>query len=114
MQPICWPSANLERLIDLRSTSGRIFEAGSTTTGNGPITAGNVVLFNYYTTLDGSAMEQVTVDGEVYLVKNGTAADDIYVWWSIPTETGLPVGIEFRGGSSVDANAALRVDSLSS
>ncbi|KAG6353762.1 hypothetical protein INS49_005240 [Diaporthe citri] len=32
-------------------TSGRIFEAGSTITGNGPIIAGNVVLFNYYTML---------------------------------------------------------------
>ncbi|KAI7787374.1 hypothetical protein LA080_016449 [Diaporthe eres] len=92
-------------------TSGRIFEAGSTTTGNGPITAGNVVLFNYYTTLEGSAMDQVTVDGETYLVKEGTSADDIYVWWSKPSETGLPVGIEYRGGSSADANAALRVDS---
>lgn len=56
-------------------------------------------------------MEQVTVDGEMYLVKEGASADGIYVWWSQPTETGLPYGIEYRGGSSADANAALRVDS---
>ena len=55
-------------------------------------------------------MKQATVDGETYLVKEGTSSDDIYVWWSQPSETGLPYGIEYRGGSSVDANAALRVD----
>lgn len=91
-------------------TSGRIFEAGSTTTGNGPITEGNVVLFNYYTTLEGSAMKQVTVDGNTYLVKEGAPTEDIYVWWSKPTETGLPVQIEYQGASSADANTALRVD----
>lgn len=55
-------------------------------------------------------MERVIVDGETYLVKEGTSADDIYVWWSKPSATGLPVQIEYRGGSSADANAALRVD----
>ncbi|KAJ0104056.1 hypothetical protein J7T55_006982 [Diaporthe amygdali] len=97
-------------LFTFNDTSGRIFQADSTTTGNGPITAGNVVLFNFYTTLEGSAMERVAISDEVYLVKNGTAADNHYVWWSIPSETGLPVGIEYRGSSSADANAALRVD----
>lgn len=69
------------------------------------------MLFNYYTTLDGSAMRQITVDGEKYLVKEGSSTEDIYVWWSKPSETGLPVGIEYRGDSSADANAAIRVDS---
>ncbi|POS70272.1 hypothetical protein DHEL01_v211334 [Diaporthe helianthi] len=91
-------------------TSGRIFAAGSNKTGNGPITEGNVVLFNYYTTLEGSAMKQVTVDGDTYLVKEGASSEDIYVWWSKPTETGLPVQIEYQGASAMDANAALRVD----
>lgn len=56
-------------------------------------------------------MERVTIDGETYLVKEGTSVDDIYVWWSQPSEMGLPVGIEYRGVDSADANAALRVDS---
>lgn len=53
-------------------------------------------------------MKQVTVDGDTYLVKEGAAIEEIYVWWSEPTETGLPVQIEYQGASS--ANAALRVD----
>lgn len=55
-------------------------------------------------------MEEVTVDGVVYLVKSGTGADGIYAWYSIPTTTGLPVQVNWEGVSSADANAAVRVD----
>jgi len=58
----------------------------------------------------GSAIEQVTSGGKVYLVKAGTAALGIYAWWSAPTPTGLPVQVNWQGVSSADANAAVRVD----
>lgn len=84
------------------------------TLGNGPITAGSVVLFNSPSGTDGSALEQVIIDGNTFLVKNGTADDGIYTWASTPTTTGLAVEIDYEGAGSTNANAALMLDIVSS
>ncbi|KAI0131878.1 hypothetical protein BJ170DRAFT_717693 [Xylariales sp. AK1849] len=89
------------------TTSGRIFKADTPTNGNGLLTVDSPLLFNSAT---GDALEQITVDDAVYLVKGGTTSDGIYAWWSSPTTTGLAVQVNYEGASSADANAALRVD----
>lgn len=71
-----------------------------------------MVLFNSPSGADGSALEQVTVDGNVYLVKNGTADDGIYAWWSTATTTGLAVQVEYEGAGSDSANSALLVGTV--
>jgi hypothetical protein len=58
----------------------------------------------------GSALEQVTVDGDVYIVGAGTGAEGVYAWWSNPTTTGLAVQINWEGVGTADSIAALRVD----
>ncbi|KUI67219.1 Vegetative incompatibility protein HET-E-1 [Cytospora mali] len=99
-----------DQLFTYDITSARIFENGSTTLGNGPLSVGYVVLFNSPSGTDGSALEQVIVDGNVFLVKNGTAEDGIYAWSSSPTTTGLAVQVDYEGGGSSGANAALMLD----
>jgi hypothetical protein len=89
----------------LRSTSGRVFKADEPTNGSGAL---NVDLPLLFSQTSGAALEQVTVDGEVYIVKAGTT--DINQWWSIPTTSGLPVQVNYEGAGSDDVNAALRVD----
>ncbi|KUI53326.1 Vegetative incompatibility protein HET-E-1 [Cytospora mali] len=99
-----------DQLFTYDITSARIFKNGSTTLGNGPLSAGSVILFNSPSGTAGSALEQVIVDGNVFLVKNGTAEDGIYAWSSSPTTTGLAVQVEYEGGGSSDANSALMLD----
>lgn len=91
----------------LYSTSGRLIKADETslTLGSGALNVGGPFLFAQTT---GAALDQVTVDGEVYIVKAGTT--DIYQWWSIPTTTGLAVQVNYEGAGSADANAALKID----
>ncbi|ROV97389.1 hypothetical protein VMCG_06864 [Cytospora schulzeri] len=96
------------------TTSGRIFKSDSTTLGNGPLTVGGVVLFNSPSGTDGSALEQVIIDGNTFLVKSGTADDGIYAWASSPTTTGLAVEIDYEGAASTKANSALMLDNVSS
>ncbi|KAI1874219.1 uncharacterized protein JN550_002798 [Neoarthrinium moseri] len=98
-----------EQQFTFNSSSGRIFKADEPTNGNGPLNSGSVLLFNSQGG-SGSAFEQVTVKGAVYLVKKGTGAKSIHSWWSIPTTTGLPVQVEYQGVSSDDTNAAIRID----
>lgn len=92
----------------IHSTTGQILDANETILGTGELTEGSVVLFTT-TATDITALEEVTVDGNVYLVVNGTADDGIYVWNSSPTTTGLPVQVNYEGAGSADANAALLV-----
>lgn len=96
------------------TTSNRIFKYDSTTLGNGPLTAGSVVLFNSPSGTDGSALEQVIIDGNTFLVKSGMEDDGIYAWASSPTTTGLAVEIDYEGPGSTNANAALMLDIVSS
>lgn len=96
------------------STTGRIFKADSTTLGNGPLTTGSVVLFNSPSGTGGSALEQVIVDGNTFLVKSGAADDGIFAWASTPTTTGLPVEIDYEGAGTSKANSALMLDPVTS
>lgn len=70
------------------------------------------MLFNSPSGTDGSALEQVIVDGNTFLVKSGTADDGIYAWASTPTTTGLAVEIDYEGAGTANANAALMLDAV--
>ncbi|RYP44298.1 hypothetical protein DL768_009227 [Monosporascus sp. mg162] len=56
----------------------------------------------------GDKLEQVVKNCALYLVKEGTAADGVNTWWSIPS-TGFATGVEWQGKGSSRANAALRI-----
>lgn len=50
------------------------------------------------------------MDGEVYLIKAGTASGGIYAFWANPTSDTLPKNVFWEGASSELAIAALRID----
>ncbi|CAG8948980.1 hypothetical protein HYFRA_00002108 [Hymenoscyphus fraxineus] len=90
-------------------TSARLFKADEPTNGSGPMNADAPYLFNNPGGA-GSQLEQITVDGKVYLIKAGTASGGIYAWWSIPTPEGFPVNVFWEGAGTDLAIAALRID----
>lgn len=95
-------------LTQITSTSSRLFKADEPTNGSGPINADAPYLFNNAGGA-GSELEQLTVDGDVYLVKAGTSSEGIYAWWSIPS-TGFAVNVFWEGATTELAIAALRID----
>ncbi|KAI9147493.1 hypothetical protein HJFPF1_12519 [Paramyrothecium foliicola] len=72
---------------------------------NWNITPGQTLVFGLE---GGNKLEQVIKNCAIYLVKEGTAADGVNVWWSVPSP-GWAVGVEWQGKGSDRANAALRI-----